>query len=77
MGLDTLAATIEEEPDTVEDVFEPICCRGLLRDTRGMATLYLSLFLSGKPDLEQQALHSIPKAINSRRTMPTFCLCKP
>jgi Holliday junction DNA helicase RuvB len=61
VGLDTLAATIGEEPDTVEDVFEPyLLQRGFLQRTpRGrMATPFTYRYFNlSKPDLEQQALH--------------------
>jgi Holliday junction DNA helicase RuvB len=66
VGLETLAASISEEPETVEDVYEPYLMKiGFLQRTpRGRMITYpacrhLGIKVPGKP--EQNALFEIPE----------------
>ncbi|HBL49895.1 MAG TPA: Holliday junction branch migration DNA helicase RuvB, partial [Firmicutes bacterium] len=66
VGLETLAASISEEPETVEDVYEPYLMKiGFLQRTpRGRMITYpacrhLGIKVPGKP--EQNALFEMPE----------------
>ena len=50
MGLDTLAAAINEEPETLEDVYEPLDEAGLLKRTRGRVVTGQAYWLLGRSE---------------------------